>query len=59
MEDITQPYGISKREAAGSESLTVILYRKSVLERLTLDSGFCSVNVFFIETRTKESFRVF
>lgn len=33
MEDITQPYGISKREAAGSESLTVILYRKSVLER--------------------------
>lgn len=59
MEGITQPYGILKSEAVGFESLTVTLYRKSVLQRPTLASGFCCVNVFVIETSTKENFGVF
>lgn len=59
VESITQPYGMLKPKAVSSESLTVTLNRKSVLVSLTVASGICSVNMFFIETSTKESFWIF
>ena len=39
-EGITQPYGILEPKVRGSENLTGTLYRKSVLQRRTLASGF-------------------
>lgn len=39
-EGTTQPYGILEPKVQGSENLTGTLYRKSVLQRLILASGF-------------------